>query len=267
LAKKKKSKSVKKASKSRGSKKKATSSGSGNKAAASKKTSAKSSKKKTTKKKTTQKKTPARKKTTKSKKSASASAKSAGSSKSASGGAKAASKSAAPKPANQGAAKSASPKTASVKPASLSGPVPTAHNGEPVEWTAAKLRKVKTGLTRKDYNYFLALLLEKRAEIMGDVAGLEAARRAQDGDISHVPLHMADVGSDNYEQEFTLGLMESERKLVRDIDEAIGRIQDRTYGVCIESGQPIPRERLEIKPWARYTIDVARERERRGLAV
>jgi len=261
LAKKKKSKTVKKASKSRGSKKKATSSGSGKKAAASKKTSSKKktskaskSAKRTAKKKPTGKK--AAKKTTRTKKSAK-SAKAASSGGAKSGGAKSGSK-----PAKKGSAKSAS-----IKPGSLNGPVPTEHNGEPVEWTAAKLRKVKTGLTRKDYNYFLALLLEKRAEIMGDVAGLEAARRAQDGDISHVPLHMADVGSDNYEQEFTLGLMESERKLVRDIDEAIGRIQDRTYGVCIESGQPIPRERLEIKPWARYTIDVARERERRGKAV
>jgi len=252
LAKKKKSKTVKKASKSRGSKKKATSSGSGKKAAASKKTSSKS-KKKTTR--TSNKSSKAAKKTTKKK----TAKKTTRTKQASSGGVKAA---AAPKPAAKGAAK-----TASIKPGSLSGPLPTERNGEPVEWTPAKLRKVKTGLTRKDYNYFLALLLEKRAEIMGDVAGLEAARRAQDGDISHVPLHMADVGSDNYEQEFTLGLMESERKLVRDIDEAIGRIQDRTYGVCIESGQPIPRERLEIKPWARYTIDVARERERRGLAV
>lgn len=254
MAKKKKSKSVKKASKSRASKKKATSSGSGGKSSA-------ASKKSTARKKTT-------KKTTKNT-TAAASTKSAAKASApkkkkttAASPSKSASTNATPvSPAN------GSPKTASFKPGSLNGPPPKPQNGEAVEWTPAKLRKVKTGLTRKDINYFLALLLEKRAEIMGDVAGLEAARRAQDGDISHVPLHMADVGSDNYEQEFTLGLMESERKLVRDIDEAIGRIQDKTYGVCIESGEPIPRARLEIKPWARYTIDVVRERERRGLPV
>ncbi len=160
-------------------------------------------------------------------------------------------------------------RTAGPKPSSLSAPRPAPYvNGDDaVDWTPAKLRKVKTDLTRKDLNDFLALLLEKRAEIMGDVAALESARRAQDGDISHVPLHMADVGSDNYEQEFTLGLMESERKLVLDIDAAIERIQDKTYGVCLESGKPIPRARLEIKPWARYTIEVVRERERLGLPV
>ncbi len=132
--------------------------------------------------------------------------------------------------------------------------------------TEAQLRKVKTGLSRKDLVEFRQLLLERRAEILGDVASMEEARSGgSGGDLSHMPLHMADVGSDAYEQEFTLGLMESERKLLREIDDALGRIARKTYGVCIESGNPIPRERLEIKPWAKYTIEVVRERERRGL--
>ena len=131
--------------------------------------------------------------------------------------------------------------------------------------TEAQLKKVKSGLSRKDINAFRALLLERRAEIMGDVAGLEAARSASSGDLSHVPLHMADVGSDNYEQEFTLGLMESERRTVVDIDEALQRLVDGYYGVCVISAEPISRPRLEAKPWAKYSIEVARERERRGL--
>lgn len=129
-----------------------------------------------------------------------------------------------------------------------------------------ELRKVKTGLTRKELEEFRAILLEKRAEIFGDVQGMQEARNnANGGEISHMPLHMADVGSDNYEQEFTLGLMESERRILIEIDEALGRIKNGTYGVCIHSGKPIPRERLVIKPWAKYTIEVVRERERRGL--
>ena len=95
------------------------------------------------------------------------------------------------------------------------------------------------------------------------MAGLEAARSGTAGDLSHVPLHMADVGSDNYEQEFTLGLMESERKTVVEIDDALQRIEAGTYGVCLISAEPIRRARLEAKPWAKYSIDVARERERR----
>ena len=130
-----------------------------------------------------------------------------------------------------------------------------------------QLRKVKTGLKKKDLLAFRTLLLEKRAEIAGDVNGMESARQnGLGGDLSHMPLHMADIGSDNYEQEFTLGLMESERKLLTEIDDALMRMHNGTYGVCIISGQPIPKARLEIKPWAKYTIEVVRERERRGLA-
>lgn len=137
------------------------------------------------------------------------------------------------------------------------------------DWTPlsdAKLRKVKTGLTRKDLEEFKQLLLEKRAEIVGDVIGMEEARASGNGgDLSNMPLHMADIGSDNYEQEFTLGLVESERKLLVEIDRALKRIQDKTYGVCIISGTVIPKARLEIKPWAKYSIEVVRQREKRGL--
>jgi len=148
-------------------------------------------------------------------------------------------------------------------------PIPPPVEQAVEDWTPlsdAKLRKVKTGLTRKNLNYFKQLLLEKRAEIVGDVIGMEEARSGGNGgDLSNMPLHMADIGSDNYEQEFTLGLVESERKLLVEIDRALQRIQDKTYGVCIITGKPIPKERLEIKPWAKYSIEVVRKREKRGM--
>ena len=138
-------------------------------------------------------------------------------------------------------------------------------NGEAVELTVKDLKKVKTGLTKRDLLYFKRLLLEKRAELLGDVESMELAREAaRGGDVSHMPLHMADVGSDNFEQEFMLGLMEADRKLLIEIDEALRRIQDGYYGVCLDRGVPIGRPRLEAKPWAKYCIEAVRERERRG---
>ena len=129
----------------------------------------------------------------------------------------------------------------------------------------AELRKIKTGLTRKDLNHFRNRLIEKRTEIIGDVQSMEGdARNNSGGNLSHIPMHMADVGSDNYEQEFTLGLVESERRLLGEIDEAITRISKGTYGVCVESGKPITRARLDAKLWAKYSIEVVREKERRG---
>jgi RNA polymerase-binding transcription factor DksA len=67
-----------------------------------------------------------------------------------------------------------------------------------------------------------------------------------------MPIHMADAGSDNYEIENTLGLMDSERKLVKEIDEALDRIENGTYAICQGNGKPIPKARLEAIPWAKY---------------
>lgn len=130
--------------------------------------------------------------------------------------------------------------------------------------TPEQLRKVKTGLSKKDIEAFRKLLFEKRAELLGDVASLEFDSRNESGNLSNMPLHMADVGSDNYEQEFTLGLVESERKLLREIDDALIRIIEGTYGVCLKTAEPISRARLEAKPWAKYSIEVVREMERQG---
>ncbi len=132
--------------------------------------------------------------------------------------------------------------------------------------TEAQLRRVKTGLSRKDLNHYRERLLKKRAEIIGDVTKMETDARNPNsgGNLSSMPMHMADIGSDNYEQEFTLGLVESERRLLRLIDEALMRLSNKTYGVCIETAKPIGRARLDAKPWAKYCIEVVREKERLG---
>lgn len=137
---------------------------------------------------------------------------------------------------------------------------------EPPPLTIKQLKKVKTGLGKRDLEQYRQLLLHKRREILGDVESMETDARAKNagGNLSNMPVHMADVGSDHYEQEFTLGLVESERRLLREIDEALHRIEDGIYGVCLERGVPIGRPRLDAKPWAKYCIEVARERERTG---
>ena len=86
------------------------------------------------------------------------------------------------------------------------------------------------------------------------------------GDLSSMPIHMADLGTDNYEQEFALGLMDSERKLLREIDNALVRLEKKTYGICEGTGKPISKARLEAQPWARYCVKYARMLEQ-GLVV
>ena len=116
-----------------------------------------------------------------------------------------------------------------------------------------KERKNKDMLTPVEIRKFKAVLLAKRAEILGDIINMEGETlRRQISDLSRLPIHMADMGSDNYEIENTLGLVESERKLLSEIDAALQRIEDGTYGICEGSGQPILKERLEAIPWTKY---------------
>ena len=90
---------------------------------------------------------------------------------------------------------------------------------------------------------------------------LHRSRQESAGDLSSMPIHMADIGSDNWEQEFTLGLIATERALLRQIDASLERIRDRTYGVCLATHRMITPERLRAKPWAQYCIEFARLRD------
>ena len=132
--------------------------------------------------------------------------------------------------------------------------------------TNPDVSKIKTKIVKKDLNAFKTLLLEKRRAIVGMVSGLEnEALKSSGGNLSNMPIHMADVGSDVFEQDFTLGMAETERNLLNEIDAALLRIQDKTYGVCQSTGKPIPKARLQAKPWAKFTVEAARQNERSAI--
>jgi len=128
--------------------------------------------------------------------------------------------------------------------------------------------KVKSRLKAEDLDLFRQMLLRKRAELLGTVTQLQGdtlhkSRQESAGDLSSMPIHMADLGSDNWEQEFTLGLLANERDLIREIDEALARVEQGVYGVCQATGKHIQKARLRAKPWAKYCIEHARMLELR----
>jgi RNA polymerase-binding protein DksA len=127
----------------------------------------------------------------------------------------------------------------------------------------SKMAKNRAGLTPKELEFFRSLLMEKRRELLGDVTSMEReALRSGNTNLSNLPLHMADTGTDNYEQEFTLGLVEKDRNLLREINVALAKIQDGSYGICEGTGKPISKPRLEAQPWAKYSIEHARQLEK-----
>ena len=76
-----------------------------------------------------------------------------------------------------------------------------------------------------------------------------------------MPIHMAERGSETWEQALTLRLSETHASILRDLDAALQRIQDGTYGVCEAAGERIPKGRLRAVPWAKYCSKCARSFE------
>lgn len=130
--------------------------------------------------------------------------------------------------------------------------------GKP-EQKAKTITVKKSPLDKKHLDEFREILLQKRRTLMGDVNGMEehSANNKNGGNLSSMPTHMADIGTDNFEHEFTLGLIESEQSLLQEINRALQRIESGTYGVCLGTGQRIPIARLRAKPWAKYTVKFA----------
>jgi RNA polymerase-binding transcription factor DksA len=131
--------------------------------------------------------------------------------------------------------------------------------------TDAQIAAIKTRLVAKELAEYRKILLEARVELIARVTGLEDdALRSSGGNLSNMPLHMADIGTDTFDQDLAIGMAETERELLREIDEALDRITAKTYGVCQLTGKPIPKARLDAKPWAKYTIEAARQLEKMG---
>ena len=129
--------------------------------------------------------------------------------------------------------------------------------------SSPKIGENSKPLTAKEVAHFRDLLVQKRRELIGDVNSIEdeALRKSRleaAGDLSSMPIHMADIGTDNYEQEFSLNLLEGERKMLGKINNALDRIANKVYGVCEGTGNWISRPRLEARPWARHCIEYAR---------
>jgi RNA polymerase-binding transcription factor DksA len=113
---------------------------------------------------------------------------------------------------------------------------------------------------------FRIALESLRARLRGDVstmadAALRKTRSESSGDLSSMPIHMADIGSDAYEQEFTLSLMATEEETLELVEQALDRIRARRYGLCEECGGVIAKKRLEAIPFASMCIRCAEKME------
>ena len=130
--------------------------------------------------------------------------------------------------------------------------------GRPIAKASAgpDLKKVKP-----EWQKFCLHLLELREQLVKQMSGL-AADSAQE--MAGYSLHMADSGTDNFDRDFALSLLSSDQDAVFEIEEALKRIERKTYGVCELTAKSIPRARLEAIPWTRFTVEAQAQLEREG---
>ena len=117
-------------------------------------------------------------------------------------------------------------------------------------------------LTDTEIAAYRATLQMIRARLSGDVsmmtdAALNKNRMEASGDLSVMPIHMADVGTDNFEQEKTLSFMQSESGLLAMVEDALQRIDEGTYGICESCETRIPKVRLNFLPFASMCVGCA----------
>ena len=130
----------------------------------------------------------------------------------------------------------------------------------------AKRKTSKNGLTAAEIEKFREMLIAKRNEILGNVTVIEDETfKKERSELSSMPFHMADAGSDNFEQEFALDLMDSEKKMLVEINDAIRRIDEGVFGICEGNGESIPKARLNAIPWARFCVACAELNEKGQL--
>ena len=123
-----------------------------------------------------------------------------------------------------------------------------------------------SALKNEDLVSYRRVLQTLRSRLRGDLDRMtdEALRRQStggSGSLSSVPLHMADLGTENYDQEFTLGLIENEQETLELVHEALDRMEHGAFGRCVECNEPISKPRLQAIPYARHCIRCARKLE------
>lgn len=119
-------------------------------------------------------------------------------------------------------------------------------------------KKPKRRFLRKDLDMYREKLLNLKDDVMAQIREISKdtlmkSQKDISGDISGYSIHPADAASDSYERDFNLELVSNERRIVMEIDEALKRVEDGTYGICQMSGKPIKKLRLKAIPYAKYS--------------
>ena len=108
-------------------------------------------------------------------------------------------------------------------------------------------------------------LLELRARLRGDVSSVLENSIARSGQSERSPGDEADAGSDNWDTELALNLTQNDSDTLELINSALERIEDGSYGKCVETGAKISKDRLDALPYTPYCVEYASSLEGGGI--
>ncbi len=124
-------------------------------------------------------------------------------------------------------------------------------------------------MNKADLKVFKTLLIKKKDDLAKGIdhisrEALKTSQKDATGDLSAYSLHMADMATDNYDREFSLGLADNERKILTRIENALDRIEDKTFGNCEVCDKKISKQRLKVVPYAELCMPCQTAQEKSG---
>jgi DnaK suppressor protein len=127
---------------------------------------------------------------------------------------------------------------------------------------------LKNKFAKKDLAEFKKLVLKRKEAILDEIKHisedtLKKSQKDASGDISGYTYHMADVATDTYDREFSLVLASNERKLLLELDDALKKIEEGTFGICENCKNLISKNRLKAVPYARMCVKCQEKKEKR----
>ena len=126
---------------------------------------------------------------------------------------------------------------------------------------------MKNKFAKKELNEFKKIILKRKEEIDDEIKHisdntLKKSQKDASGDISGYTYHMADVATDNYDREFSLSLASNDRQSLYELNDALKRIEDGTFGICEDCKRLITKVRLKSLPQARLCVKCQEKREK-----
>ena len=135
---------------------------------------------------------------------------------------------------------------------------------DPENTTSRDADERKTPFTDEELEHFKELILKRRKNARDDIERMrEQVKEAKEhaGDDSAYSFHMADAGTDAMEREKLYLMIARQQKYIRYLDRALERVENKTYGICKVTGEPIAKERLEAVPHTEISIEAKQKQK------